>query len=103
MTHYQEGQQVAIDRGHRTYTLGTVERVTPGGQVLVRVGARLARFNAYGKEIGGSSRPDRLVEATPDILATIRREALVARLKYTKWDSLPLDVLERVAAAIDAE
>lgn len=102
MAKYEVGQQVAIDSGwYRGYKLGTIERVTPGGQTLVRVGTRVLRFGANGKEVNGGSRPGRLVEATPDILAAVRRNELVARLEYVKWKDIPLDTLERVVAALD--
>lgn len=102
---FEVGQEVAIRSGYgyATYQLATVERVAPGGQIIVKTAnGEERRFNADGILRGHSTTPIRLVELTPAIREQIRRKALLERLGRVNWSDLDTAVLERVTAALDA-
>lgn len=100
---FEAGQEVAIRTGYgyATYQLATVERVTPGGQTIVKtVGGREVRFSASGKPHGINTDSVRLVELTPAIREKAQRQELLDRLKAVSWASLDTATLERVVAAL---
>jgi hypothetical protein len=102
---FEVGQEVAIRSGYgyRSYEIATVERITPGGQVIVKAASgRESRFSSNGRLYGGSADSVWLVELTPAIREQARRQALLKSLEAVKWSSLDTPTLERVVAALNA-
>lgn len=103
---FQVGQTVVVVSGAAkdTYTFAQVVRVTPSGQIVVRKGGYETKFNSNGRELGGNSwSSSYLTEITPEIEEDIKRRTLLSQISKFKWDALPTDVLEEIAAIVKSK
>lgn len=93
--------------GRDSRSVGRVQKVT-ATQLVVMVGAAQYRFAKRGlREIGGSQWHFKWIKlAAPDEIEAVRRESArssrIARLRHTKWDTMPDDLLRDVCAVLDA-
>lgn len=86
MDTFEIGERVAVSRATRDgHIAGTVVKVTFSGQTSVRVGNRVLRFTAQGREIGGSTYWSRNVfKMTPALEESISKtshESIVRTLR----------------------
>jgi hypothetical protein len=95
------GSVVAVESGYgnTAYTLREVVRLTPT-QVILPNDMRYRRDNGNRVGSGDRYRTDRIVPATDEVRATVRAATLAARLSEVRWRALPLEVLERIYAAV---
>lgn len=105
MTEYKPGDKVAIDKGgsYQGYQVGTVERITPSGQIVVNLGGMSsARFDKDGREIGnrGTWRW-RIVPLTAEIQDKIDSQRIASKLSIVNWSKMPVEklrIIERLLA-----
>lgn len=82
--------------------LRKVERVTPGGQIVL-ASPYAGRYDASGREIGGGSARCYLRWPTAEDLVEHRRLALTKALCTHRWGSETDEVREQVAALLKIE
>jgi len=98
------GDTVLVSKGgygRENWEVSTVARRTPGGQILLTGGRR---FNKEGFATGDADpwyKPW-LTEPTPERMEVVERKRLVARIKSSELDGLPLEVLRDVVGRLDA-
>lgn len=104
---YKPGDKVAIDKGgsYQGYQVGTVERITPSGQIVVNLGGMSsARFDKDGREVGsrGTWRW-RIVPLTAEIQDKIDTQRIASKLGILNWSKVSVDKLRAIESILDTK
>jgi hypothetical protein len=97
---YKPGDKVAIDKGsmYQGYEIGTVERLTPGGQMIVNVGGKsTVCFGKNGLEIGQRSTWRwKIKPYTQDIQDKVDAKRISDSLSLKRWTDVPVEKLRAI-------
>jgi len=100
MPEWTKGQEVALRTGYErdVYTLTTITRITPSGQIVLANGLR---FNLDGWERTSEPNPARIFPVTDEIRARIQHKLLVAWIQTSlQHGQHTPDQLRRIAAIL---
>jgi ABC-type molybdenum transport system ATPase subunit/photorepair protein PhrA len=81
-------------------SLGVVSHRTSSGQIVVNSGSTQIRFNSNGWERVTSGERERLTQPTPEAVARIEQNELLAELREADWQKLSVGQLRRILTIV---